>query len=191
MENNILKDRLKEHIYIAQKILQDEKISAQIIEISKKIIQTYKKGGKIIFIGNGGSAADAQHMAAEFVGKYLKDRKALAAVALTTNTSILTAISNDYSYSDVFLRQVQALATKDDIIIGISTSGNSENVIKALSYAKENGIFSIGFSGEKKAKIDQVVDICVKVPSSSTPRIQEMHEFLLHTIAEIVEQELF
>jgi len=191
MENNILKDRLKEHIYIAQKILQDEKISAQIIEISKKIIQTYKNGGKIIFIGNGGSAADAQHMAAEFVGKYLKDRKALAAVALTTNTSILTAISNDYSYSDVFLRQVQALATKDDIIIGISTSGNSENVIKALSYAKENGIFSIGFSGEKKAKIDQVVDICVKVPSSSTPRIQEMHEFLLHTIAEIVEQELF
>jgi len=191
MENNILKDRLKEHIYIAQKILQDEKIYAQIIEISKKIIQTYKKGGKIIFIGNGGSAADAQHMAAEFVGKYLKDRKALAAVALTTNTSILTAISNDYSYSDVFLRQVQALATKDDIIIGISTSGNSENVIKALSYAKENGIFSIGFSGEKKAKIDQVVDICVKVPSSSTPRIQEMHEFLLHTIAEIVEQELF
>ncbi len=191
MEDSVLKNRLKEHIGIAKAIEKDEKISAQVELIAKRIVECYEKGGKTIFFGNGGSAADAQHAAAEFMGKYLKNRKPLASLTLTTNTSALTAIGNDYGYEDVFVRQLEGVLRKDDVVIGISTSGNSPNVIKAVEYAKKNGAFAVALVGARKCRLDEIADVCIKIPSESTPRIQEMHEFLLHTICEIVEKELF
>lgn len=187
MEDSILKKRLSEHISVANAILNDPKIHSQIELVVKKILESYKKGGKVIFMGNGGSAADAQHMAAELVGRYLKERKALPAIALTTNTSVLTAIGNDYGYEKTFIRQLEAIATKNDIVIGLSTSGNSLNVVEAFYYAKREGIFCVALTGSKKCKLDEVADVSIKVPSENTPRIQEMHQFLLHTICEIIE----
>ncbi|MEM4216223.1 MAG: SIS domain-containing protein [Candidatus Anstonellales archaeon] len=191
MENSILKKRLQEHIEVAKGLQKDKGILKKIEKAAKKIIECYRKGGKTIFFGNGGSAADAQHAAAEFIGKYLKDRKPLPSIALTTNTSILTAIANDYDFADVFERQLEGLLNKNDIVIGISTSGSSPNVVKAIEYAKNRGVLTIAFVGGKSCKLDEIADICIKVPSESTPRIQEMHGFLLHTICEIVEKELF
>jgi len=191
MENGLLKEKLEEHINLAKEVQKDEKIETQALTIAKKIVECYKKGGKTIFFGNGGSAADAQHAAAEFMGKYMKDRKPLPSLALTTNTSALTAIGNDYGYEEVFKRQLEGLLKKDDVAIGISTSGNSPNVVKAIEYAKRNGAFAAALVGAKKCRLDEIADVCVKIPSESTPRIQEMHEFLLHTICEIVEKELF
>ena len=138
-------------------------------------------------MGNGGSAADAQHMAAELVGKYMKERRALPAIALTTNTSILTAIGNDYGFDRVFSRQVEALAGKGDVVIGISTSGNSPNVIEALRAAKKQGAFTAVLVGAKPCELDKIADIAIKAPSESTPRIQEMHSLLIHIICEMVE----
>lgn len=191
MENSLLKKRLEEHIETAATMQKDEKTAALVTLAAKKIVECYRKGGKTIFFGNGGSAADAQHAAAEFMGKYLKDRKPLPSLALTTNTSALTAIGNDYGYEDVFKRQLEGLLKKEDVVIGISTSGNSPNVIKAVEYAKSNGVSTIALAGAKKCALDEIADVCIKVPSESTPRIQEMHEFILHTICEMVEKELF
>ncbi|MEM2908865.1 MAG: SIS domain-containing protein [Candidatus Bilamarchaeaceae archaeon] len=191
MENSLLNKRLGEHIEVAKEMWKDEKIAQQVSLVTKKIVECYKKGGKTVFFGNGGSAADAQHAAAEFMGKYLKDRKPLASLALTTNTSALTAIGNDYGYEDVFKRQLEGLLKKEDVVIGISTSGNSPNVVKAIECAKSRGVFAIAFVGAKKCRLEDIADVCIKVPSESTPRIQEMHEFLLHTICEMVERELF
>jgi D-sedoheptulose 7-phosphate isomerase len=191
MENRILKERIEEHIKVAQEIQGDKNIEKLVGLCADKIAQAYKSGGKAIFMGNGGSAADAQHMAAEFMGKYMLERKALPSIALTTNTSILTAIGNDYGYDEVFRRQLEGLAKKEDVVIGISTSGNSANVVKAVEYAKSQGIFTIALVGASKCKLDEIADICIKVPSKSTPRIQEMHEFLLHVICEIVEKKIF
>lgn len=191
MENSLLKHRLEEHINLAKEIQRDKKLAGQIELIVKKIVECYKNNSKTIFFGNGGSAADAQHAAAEFMGRYNKDRKPLASLALTTNTSNLTAIGNDYGYDDVFRRQLEGLLEKKDIVIGISTSGDSPNVVKAIEYAKIKGAFTVAFVGARKCKVDEIAHVCVKIPSESTPRIQEMHEFLLHTICEIVEKELF
>lgn len=191
MENSLLKHRLGEHINLAKEIQRDKKLAGQIELIVKKIVECYKNNGKTIFFGNGGSAADAQHAAAEFMGKYIKDRKPLASLALTTNTSNLTAIGNDYGYDDVFRRQLEGLLEKKDIVIGISTSGDSPNVVKAIEYAKIKGAFTVAFAGARECRLDKIAHVCVKIPSESTPRIQEMHEFLLHTICEIVEKELF
>jgi len=191
MENGLLAKRLDEHIAVARLLGEDSNIAEQVNEVAKRIVECYKKGGKTIFFGNGGSAADAQHAAAEFIGKYMKDRKPLPSIALTTNISILTAIGNDYGYDEVFKRQLEGLLKKEDVVIGISTSGNSLNVVKAIEYAKNNGCFTIALVGAKKCKLDEIADVCIKIPSESTPRIQEMHEFLLHTICEIVERELF
>lgn len=191
MENSLLAKRLDEHIAVARLLSRDRRIAEQVNEIAKRIVECYRNGGKTIFFGNGGSAADAQHAAAEFMGKYMKDRKSLPSIALTTNTSTLTAIGNDYGYDEVFKRQLEGLLKKGDVVIGISTSGNSPNVVKAIEYARANGSFTVALVGAKKCKLDEIADICIKIPSESTPRIQEMHEFLLHTICEIVEKELF
>jgi len=191
MENSLLAKRLDEHIAVARLLGGDRRIAGQVNEVAKRIVECYRNGGKTIFFGNGGSAADAQHAAAEFMGKYLKDRKSLPSIALTTNTSTLTAIGNDYGYDEVFRRQLEGLLKKGDIVIGISTSGNSPNVVNAIEYARDNGGFTVALVGAKKCKLDEIADICIKIPSESTPRIQEMHEFLLHTICEIVEKELF
>jgi len=146
-------------------------------------------GKKLILFGNGGSAADAQHIAAELTGRYKSERRGLPAIALTTDTSALTAIGNDYGYKEVFKRQVEALANKGDVVIGISTSGNSKNVIKALKKAKKRGCKTIGFSGKDGGKMSEVCDINIVVPSNNTPRIQEMHILIGHIICQSVDNE--
>ncbi len=157
--------------------------------IAHRIIYAIRNGGKLLICGNGGSAADAQHMAAEFVNRFLKERRPLPAIALTTDTSNLTSIANDYSFDDVFSKQVEAIGKKGDVLIGISTSGNSENVFKALRIAKGMGIETVGLLGKDGGKIKDVCDLALVVPSFSTPRIQEVHGFVIHTICEIVEDE--
>ena len=154
---------------------------------SHLIVETLKNGNKVLLCGNGGSAADAQHIAAELTGRYKSERRALPAIALTTDTSALTAISNDYGYNKVFERQVEALANKGDLLIGISTSGNSENIISALQLARELGCTTLGFSGRDGGKMNEVCDINLVVPSDDTPRIQEMHILFGHTLCQIVD----
>jgi D-sedoheptulose 7-phosphate isomerase len=157
--------------------------------IAEAIIKALKMGNKVILFGNGGSAADSQHIAAELVSRFLRERKALPAIALTTDTSILTAIGNDYSFDHVFSRQVEALGQAGDVAIGISTSGNSQNVIKALRAAKQMGMMTIGFTGENGGELKNCVDVCFHAPSQSTPHIQEAHITVAHAICDIVEHE--
>ena len=156
-------------------------------EASKLIVETLKSGNKIFLCGNGGSAADAQHIAAELTGRYKTERKGLAGIALTTDTSALTAIGNDYGYERIFDRQVESLARKGDLIIGISTSGNSKNVINALKLGKDIGCTTVGFSGRDGGKMNTVCDINLVVPSDNTPRIQEMHILFGHTICQCID----
>ena len=156
-------------------------------EASTLMVNTLKGGGKVLLCGNGGSAADAQHIAAELTGRYKSERKGLPAIALTTDTSALTAISNDYGYDRVFDRQVEALANKGDLLIGISTSGNSQNIISALTSAKAAGCQTLGFSGREGGKMNKVCDINLVVPSTDTPRIQEMHILIGHILCQAVD----
>lgn len=166
-------------------------IVGEIERIARLVIDCYKNGGKVILFGNGGSAADAQHIAAELVCKLQKDRNALPAVSLTTNTSILTAQSNDNDYASVFERQVMALANKKDVVIGITTSGNSENVIMGIKKAKNIGARCIVLTGNSGGKIDGLADVTLKIPSKNTQRIQEAHITIGHIICGLVENELF
>lgn len=162
-----------------------------VINIAELIIEAYRNGKKVILFGNGGSAADAQHIAAELVGRYYIDRDPLPAIALTTNTSSLTAIGNDYTFDIIFTRQLKALGHNGDIAIGFSTSGNSENIVQALKIAKEKGLVTVGFTGKSGGKVRDMADYCVCIPSNNTPRIQEGHITIGHIICEIVESELF
>lgn len=164
-----------------------EESAVQIEHISSRLISVIRAGGKVMFCGNGGSAADAQHLAAELEGRFLIDRPPLPAVALTVNTSSLTAIANDYSYDDIFVRQVRGLGTAKDALVGISTSGNSANVIKALAIARGMGLLTIGLTGQKGGMMEAECDLCLKVPSVSTPRIQEMHILAGHIVCHIIE----
>lgn len=148
-------------------------------------------GGKVLIFGNGGSAADSQHIAAELVGRFARERRALPAIALTVNTSNLTAISNDYSYEDVFARQVEALARPGDVVVGISTSGNSPNVVKALERAKALGAATEAWTGERGGKCAQVAAVAFRAPSNDTPRVQELHITVGHIVCDLVEQHLF
>lgn len=157
---------------------------------SDLITNSLRRGGKLILMGNGGSAADAQHIAAEFVGKYNIARKGLPAIALTTNSSTITAIGNDFGYDKVFYRQIEALATKKDVVIAISTSGNSKNVIRAIELAKKNKIDTIGMTGKNGGKLSTLVDIAIRVPSSNTQHIQESHIMIGHIIVDLVEEKL-
>ena len=182
----IIENEFNEHIKAANSIhcLTDAvAISAQLC------IDCLKSGGKILLFGNGGSAADAQHIAAELVGRYKVERKSLPAIALTTDTSALTAIGNDYGYIHVFDRQVEALANKGDVAIGISTSGNSINVINALKVASKLNCNTIGFSGQDGGEMNKICNINLAVPSEDTPRIQEMHILIGHTICHLIDQE--
>ena len=157
---------------------------------SQLAVDTLKQGNKILLCGNGGSAADAQHIAAELTGRYKTERRGLPGIALTTDTSALTAIANDYGYDRVFDRQVEALANRGDLLIGISTSGNSSNIISALNIAKDLGCSTIGFSGKDGGKMNKICDINLVVPSNNTPRIQEIHILLGHTMCQIIDDEL-
>lgn len=159
----------------------------QIYRIGTEIYGSMRKGGKLLLMGNGGSAADAQHIAAEFTGRFLKERKALPAIALNTNTSALTAIANDYSYEDVFSRQIEALAREGDVVIGISTSGNSKNVLKAIQAANSLGCVTVGMTGKSGGALKGIAKFTITVGSDSTPIIQEVHIAIGHIISKIVE----
>jgi len=159
----------------------------KIAEAAAAIVACLRAGGKLIAFGNGGSASDAQHMVAELVGRYAVKRQALAAIALTTNTSSLTAIANDFGFEEIFARQLEALAKPQDLVLAISTSGDSRNVLCALETAKALGLKKLGLTGNDGGKLRDLVDICVIVPSSSTPRIQEAHSLVIHILCGIVE----
>jgi D-sedoheptulose 7-phosphate isomerase len=160
-----------------------------IFEAAKLISNCLSSGGKLLFFGNGGSAADAQHLAAEFVGRFVRERKGLPAIALTTDSSILTAIGNDYGFDRVFMRQIQALATAGDIAIAISTSGNSPNVLEGVKAAKERKLKTVGLSGKDGGALAQLADVTITVPSTSTARIQECHIAIGHIFCELVDRE--
>ncbi|AVB77141.1 D-sedoheptulose 7-phosphate isomerase [Methanococcus maripaludis] len=162
----------------------------KLIDAINIIVNALKNGNKILICGNGGSAADSQHFAAEIVGRYKLKRKGYPAIALSTDTSILTAIGNDYGFEKIFERQVEALGTVGDILIGISTSGNSENVINAVNLAKNKGLYTIGLLGKDGGKLNNLVDIPLIVPSNNTPRVQECHLTIYHVICEEVEKKL-
>ncbi len=190
MEGNI-RDYILEYIYESNNARKSVDIN-KIIKISSEISKSMRSGGKLILFGNGGSAAEAQHIAAEFVGRFEKERRALPAMALTVNTSSLTAIGNDYSYDDVFVRQLQAFGKKGDIVMGLSTSGNSKNVVKALIYAKENGMLVSGITGEGGGKMKDIVqeDMLITIASKRTSYIQEASLMIGHIISKLVEDEL-
>jgi D-sedoheptulose 7-phosphate isomerase len=166
-------------------------LAEPIARLLQEVLNVLKSGGKLLIMGNGGSASDAQHIAAELVGRCLKDRKGLPAIALTTDTSILTAVGNDYGYDEVFRRQVEALGAPGDLVWGISTSGNSENVYRALKFARSGKIRTAALLGRGGGKIRDVADFCVIVPSNDTPRIQEAHITIGHIICEEAERVLF
>lgn len=174
------------HLETIQAVIGSMETSLE--KASKIAVDTLKRGNKILLCGNGGSAADAQHIAAELTGRYKSERRGLPGIALTTDTSALTAISNDYGYSRVFDRQVEALANKGDLLIGISTSGNSENILSALKLAKELGCSTIGFSGRDGGLMNEICDVNLVVPSDNTPRIQEIHILFGHTMCQIIDE---
>lgn len=183
----LVRERIQASIDVKQKLFD---LAPLVAEVGEVLVKAYKAGRKTIFMGNGGSAADAQHMAAELVGKFYRDRPALPALALSVNTSILTAIGNDYSYDYVFARQLEALGVAGDVVIGITTSGNSKNVIDGMRAARQKGMVTVGLTGATGGKLRAEVDHCVCVPSSDTPRIQEGQELILHTWCEIIERRL-
>ena len=172
-------------------ILNDKKITSNLNIIVKVLSQAFKNDQKFLICGNGGSAADAQHIAAEFSGRFYKDRSPLFAEALHVNSSYLTAVANDYGFDNIYSRILEAVGKKGDVLLAISTSGNSKNVINALITAKEKGLYTVGFVGNSIGKFDDYCDVLIKVPSNDTPRIQEGHILLGHTICQLVEEEIF
>jgi D-sedoheptulose 7-phosphate isomerase len=183
--------QIEASIQTKQQILADSTLVALIADVAQKVIDAYRNNKKTLLAGNGGSAADAQHIAGELVARFYFDRPGLPSIALTPDSSIITAIGNDYGYDYLFARQVEALGNTGDIFFGLSTSGNSPNVLRALDVCKQKGILSIGFTGETGGKMSDKCDICIKVPSNDTPRIQESHILIGHIICCLVEQELF
>lgn len=180
---------LKESIQVKEEIIKSQ--VDKIVEIAQLLIDCLKNGNKIILFGNGGSAADSQHIAAELVGRFQKERSGLPALALTTNTSIITAIANDYGYDQIFSKQLEALAKKGDVVVGISTSGNADNVIKGLNKAKELGLKTIGLTGCDGGGLAKIVDLSLVVSSRVTARIQESHIAIGHVICDLVEKNVF
>lgn len=179
---------LENSIQVKKRVL-DQHVTT-INRITQLLIQALKEGKKVILFGNGGSAADSQHIAAEFVNRFRQDRNALPALALTTDTSILTSIANDYDFEHVFSRQIEAIGQKGDVAIGISTSGNSTNVLRGIRTSREKGLTTVGFTGQNGGLLKDVVDVCFQAPSQSTPRIQEVHITVAHAICDIVESEV-
>jgi D-sedoheptulose 7-phosphate isomerase len=162
-----------------------------IVGVAETIVAGFRNGRKVLLFGNGGSAADAQHLAAEFVGRFMADRTPLPAISLTTDTSVMTSLSNDYGFEHIFSRQIQALGNAGDTAIAISTSGNSPNVLEAIDAARAKGLFTVGFTGESGGKMKDRVEVLFRVPARRTPRIQETHVLLGHIICELVERALF
>jgi len=194
MENimqKFINGQIEKSYKVKQQMLENEEMTALIKTVSDKAIEIYRQGNKTLIAGNGGSAADAQHIAGEFVSKFYFDRPGLSSLALTTDTSIITAIGNDYGYEKLFSRQVQANGVKGDMFIGISTSGNSKNILEALKECKEKGIVTVGLTGEKGGAMKALCDYCICVPSNETPRVQEAHILIGHIICAVVEEAIF
>lgn len=188
--NNIEKI-IGESIATKQRILENKELVQRIDEFKSMIIAAYRNGAKVLFCGNGGSAADAQHIAAELSGRFYLDRKPLYAEALHCNSSFATSVSNDYGFENIFSRAVEAFAHKGDVLVGISTSGNSANVLKACEKAREMGVSIVAMTGNDGGKMAQLSDLLINVPSTDTPRIQEAHIMIGHIVCELVEKELF
>lgn len=186
-----IKEEIAESIAVKQAILDNPDIHASIAEAAQMLTSAYQAGHMALLAGNGGSAADAQHLAGELVNRFYFDRPGIPAHSLSTDTSVMTAVGNDYGFRYLFARQVQAQGREGDVFIGISTSGNSENVVEALKVCREKGIRSIGLTGASPCQMDSLCDLCIKVPSVCTPRIQESHILIGHIICGIVEENLF
>ncbi len=186
-----IKNIIKASIDVKQLLLDDEVLVSQINVVTTAITDAFKNGNSVYFAGNGGSAADAQHLAAEFSGRFYKDRKALPSDALHCNTSYLTAVANDYSYDVIYARLLEGLAKPGDVLVGISTSGNSANIVKAFEMAKTIGVVTVGFTGAKGGKMKELSDYLINIPSNTTPRIQESHILVGHIICELVEIQIF
>ena len=186
-----IKDIIAASITVKQQILQDEAMIKTVADCVTAIVTAFKNGNKVLFCGNGGSAADAQHLAAEFSGRFYLDRDALPAEALHCNTSYMTAVANDYSYDVIYSRLVKGIGIKGDVLIGLSTSGNSKNIVAAFEVAKEKEMITIGFTGETGGILKSLSDYLLNVPSTDTPRIQESHILLGHIICELVEAQYF
>ena len=188
---NKIKEIIQSSIDVKQQVLQNEELLKTIKTIVEVIVSAFKNGNRVYFCGNGGSAADAQHLAAEFSGRFYTDRKALPAEALHCNTSYLTAVANDYGYDAVYARIIDGIGEKGDVLVGLSTSGNSANIVKALEVAKEKGIITIGFTGLTGGVMKGISDHLINIPSTNTPRIQESHIMVGHIICQLVEEKYF
>lgn len=187
----MVQQRIRESMAVKEALLRSDELIALVVDVGRDLAKALSAGGRAFLFGNGGSAADAQHITAELVGRYKLERPALPVVALTVNTSTLTAIGNDYSFEAVFARQLDALGSVGDVAIGISTSGNSRNVVLAVETAKRKGIASVGLTGDSGGRLKGVADRCICVPSEDTARVQEAHILIGHILSEIVEAELF
>ena len=190
MKNRIIKC-IEDSISVKQLVLNSEGLINNIQEIVQKSVEAFKSDKKMLLCGNGGSASDAQHIAAELSGRFYKDRKALFAEALHVNSSFVTAVANDYGYDNIYSRMIEAAGRKEDVFIGISTSGNSPNIVNAVKKANQNGMTTIGFTGENGGEMNNLCDIMIKIPSSDTPRVQESHILVGHVICQLIEEELF
>ncbi|MCQ2065730.1 MAG: D-sedoheptulose 7-phosphate isomerase [Bacteroidaceae bacterium] len=186
-----IKEEIAQSIAVKQSILENEVLLAQIAQAAEILTRAYRDSHSALLAGNGGSAADAQHLAGELVNKFYFDRPGIPAHSLSTDTSVMTAIGNDIGFKYMFARQIQAQGSKGDVFIGISTSGNSENIVEALKVCREKGITSIGLTGSRECLMDGLCDLCIKVPSDCTPRIQESHILIGHIVCAIVEENLF
>jgi len=186
-----VRQSIEASIAAMEHLLADAKLAATVSSVTEIMIDAFRGGNKVLLFGNGGSAADAQHIAAEFVGRFAFDRPPLPALALSVNTSCVTAISNDYGFDLVFSRQIEALGQRGDVAVGISTSGQSPNVLQAMATAKKIGLHTVGLTGSAGRKLASAVDHCICVPSYETPRIQECHILIGHIISELVEQAIF
>ncbi|MFC2137179.1 SIS domain-containing protein [Bacteroidota bacterium] len=187
----MIKNIIKKSIDVKSLLYENDELIDTINKVKDELVHCFSLNGKVYFCGNGGSAADAQHIAAELSGRFYFDRPPLAAEALHVNSSYITAVANDYSYDEIFSRYINGMGRKDDVLIGLSTSGNSVNIIKALDTAKKKGMITVGMTGASGGKMKEIVKHLVNVPSDDTPRIQEVHMLIGHIISELVEKEMF
>lgn len=188
---DMIQNRISSSIAVKEKLLKNTALLDTVEAVAKEMLRAFQQGGKVLFCGNGGSAADAQHLAAELSGRFYSDREPLYSEALHVNTSYLTAVANDYSYNEIFSRMIRAQGRKGDVLVGISTSGNSANVLKAFEEAKKLGVITVAMTGESGGKMKDMVNYLINVPSTDTPRIQESHILVGHILCEWVELNMF
>jgi D-sedoheptulose 7-phosphate isomerase len=186
----LLVKSIRSSLEVKSALLHDKDLHSLVMTVGQRMVEALRKGNKIIYFGNGGSAADAQHLGAELTGRYMRDRQGLPGLALTVDASSITAIANDYSYEMVFARQLESLSNPGDVAVGISTSGNSANVLRAVKVGRERGLLTVGMTGRSGGKLKSEVDYCICIPSEDTPRIQEAHILIGHILCEIIEEVL-